>query len=600
VQEVPAYRHTFARLLGFLRPYRLSLIVSIVLAVGSQGAQIALIWITKHVIDGALAPHDRHKLWIFVGAIVALGLARAILMAARRLISGRQALAVEMDMRQGLYAHLVRLSFGFYDRHQTGQLMSRATVDLQGVRFFLGYGLIFFFQNVLTVVSVTAVLLVFQWKLALIVLAITPVLVVLAYRYSHIAHPTLREVQQKLADVATVAEENIVGVHVVKSFAQEPQESAKFHARSEDVFQQTLRANRQRALYVPLISWIPLLAQGAVLLIGARMVTSGELSVGGFVAFNLYLGMLVTPLRSLGMWIGQAQRATASGERIFQVMDEPEETAEREGAIVLPPGGGELRFEGVRFEYLEGRPVLDDVTLDVPAGRTIALIGQTGSGKTTLTSLVPRFYDVTAGRVLVDGNDVRDVTLTSLRRGIGVISQDPFLFSATVRENITFGAPDLDDAEVERIARLAQAHEFVAQLPDGYDTVIGERGITLSGGQRQRLAIARALAVDPRILILDDATASVDATTEAKIRVGLREAMRDRTTLIIAHRLSTIALADEIVVLDQGRIAARGEHEELLETSAVYRDIYEHGLLERRFADAVEARAGEEALEAAS
>jgi ABC-type multidrug transport system fused ATPase/permease subunit len=600
VQEAPRYRQTFARLLGFLRPYKLSLIVSIVLAVASQGAQIALIWITKHVIDGALRPHDRDKLWIFVGTIVALGLARAILMAARRLISGRQALAVEMDMRQGLYAHLVRLSFGFYDRHQTGQLMSRATVDLQGVRFFLGYGLIFFFQNVLTVVSVTAVLFVFEWKLALIALAITPVLVILAYRYSHVAHPTLREVQQKLADVATVAEENIVGVHVVKSFAQEPQESAKFHARSEDVFQETLRANRQRALYVPLISWVPLLAQGAVLLVGARMVTRGELSVGGFVAFNLYLGMLVTPLRSLGMWIGQAQRATASGERIFQVMDEPEEIAERDGATELPPGGGELRFDQVRFEYLEGRPVLDDVTLDVPAGRTIALIGQTGSGKTTLTSLVPRFYDVTAGRVLVDGTDVRDVSLTSLRRAIGVISQDPFLFSATVRENITFGAPDLDEAEVERIARLAQAHEFIAELPDGYDTVIGERGITLSGGQRQRLAIARALAVDPRILILDDATASVDATTEARIRVGLREAMRNRTTLIIAHRLSTIALADEIVVLDQGRIAARGEHEELLETSAVYRDIYEHGLLERRFADAVEARADEEALEAAS
>ncbi|HSB39096.1 MAG TPA: ABC transporter ATP-binding protein [Gaiellaceae bacterium] len=605
MQEVPRYRQTFARLLGFLRPYKLSLIVSILLAVGSQGAAIALVWITKHVIDSALAPHDQSKLWLYVGAILALGLARAILMAGRRLISGRQALAVEMDMRQGLYAHLVRLSFGFYDRHQTGQLMSRATVDLQGVRFFLGYGLIFFFQNVLTVVSVTAVLLVFQWKLALIVLAITPVLVVLAYRYSHLAHPTLREVQQKLADVATVAEENIVGVHVVKSFAQEPQESAKFHARSEDVFRQTVRANRQRATYVPLIAWVPMLAQAAVLLLGARMVTSGELSVGGFVAFNLYLGMLVMPLRSLGMWIGQAQRATASGERIFQIMDEPEEIAERPGATELPPGGGELRFENVRFEYLDGRPVLEDVNLAVAPGRTIALIGQTGAGKTTLTSLVPRFYDVTSGRVLVDGVDVRDVTLRSLRRAVGIISQDPFLFSASVRENITFGAPGVADEEVERIARLAQAHEFVAKLPDGYDTVIGERGITLSGGQRQRLAIARALAVDPRILILDDATASVDATTEARIRVGLREAMRNRTTLIIAHRLSTIALADEIVVLDQGRIAARGTHEELLETSAVYRDIYEHGLLERQFADAVEARVGEEAvgeeaLEAAS
>jgi ABC-type multidrug transport system fused ATPase/permease subunit len=600
VQETPPYRDTFARLLGFLRPYKLSLIVSIVLAVGSQVAQIALIWITKHVIDEALRPHDSQKLWVFVGAVVALGLARAILMAARRLISGRQALSVELDMRQRLYGHLVRLSFGFYDRHQTGQLMSRATVDLQGVRFFLGYGLIFFFQNVLTVVSVTIVLLVFQWKLALIALAITPVLVVLAYRYSRVAHPTLREVQQKLADVATVAEENIVGVHVVKSFAQEPQESAKFHARSEDVFRQTLKANRQRALYVPLISWLPLLAQAAVLLVGARMVTNGELSVGSFVAFNLYLGMLVMPLRSLGMWIGQAQRATASGERIFQVMDEPEEIAERRGALQLPPGGGDLRFEDVRFEYLEGHPVLDGVSLDVPAGRTIALIGHTGSGKTTLTSLVPRFYDVTAGRVMIDGVDVRDITLASLRAAIGVISQDPFLFSTTVRENITFGAPDLDDAEVERIARVAQAHEFVAELPDGYDTVIGERGITLSGGQRQRLAIARALAVDPRILILDDATASVDATTEARIRAGLRGAMKDRTTLIIAHRLSTIALADEIVVLDRGRIVGRGTHDELLETSPVYGDIYEHGLLERRFADAVEARADEEALEAAS
>jgi ABC-type multidrug transport system fused ATPase/permease subunit len=600
VPDTPRYRQTFARLLGFLRPYKLSLIVSIVLAAGSQGAQIALIWITERVIDRALIPHDRQKLWVFVGAIVALGVARAVLMAARRLISGRQALAVEMDMRQGLYSHLVRLSFGFYDRHQTGQLMSRATVDLQGVRFFLGYGLIFFFQNALTVLSVTAVLLVFDWKLALIALAVTPLLVVLAYRYSHIAHPTLREVQQKLADVATVAEENIVGVHVVKSFAQEPQESAKFHARSEDVFRQTLRANRQRALYVPFISWVPLLAQGAVLLVGARMVTNGQLTVGAFVAFNLYLGMLVMPLRSLGMWIGQSQRATASGERIFQIMDEPEDIAERPGAAELPPGGGHLRFEDVVFEYLEGRPVLDGVTLDVPAGRTIALIGQTGSGKTTLTSLVPRFYDVTSGRVTVDGADVRDVTLTSLRRSIGVISQDPFLFSATVRENITFGAPDLDDAEVERIARLAQAHEFVAELPEGYETVIGERGITLSGGQRQRLAIARALAVDPRILILDDATASVDATTEARIRTGLREAMQNRTTLIIAHRLSTIALADEIVVLDEGRIAARGTHDELLETTPVYRDIYEHGLLERRFADAVEARAGDEALEAAS
>jgi ATP-binding cassette subfamily B protein len=591
VTEPVPYSRTFARLLGFLKPYRGSLVVSIVLACGSQAAQIALVWVVGGVINKAIVPHDHSKLSVYVWTIVGLGVLKAALMVGRRLISGRQALGVELDMRNALYARLVRLSFRFYDTHQTGQLMSRATVDLQGVRFFLGYGLIFLFQNVLVVVSVTVVLFFVQWELALITLAIVPFLIVLAYRYSHLSHPTLRDVQQKLADVATVAQESIVGVHVVKAFAQEPAEQAKFRARSEAVFGQTVRANRQRAFYVPLISFVPMLAQAAVLLVGATMVGNGSLSVGGFVSFNLYLGMLVMPLRSLGMWIGQAQRATAAGERIFQVMDEPEEVADRPGAADLPPGPGEVRFEGVSFRYLDGRPVLRDVDLDVPAGRTIALIGHTGSGKTTLTSLVPRFYDVTAGRITVDGRDVRDLTLASLRKTVGVISQDPFLFSATVRENIAFGAGELPQEAVESVARAAQAHEFIERLPQGYDTVIGERGITLSGGQRQRLAIARALAVDPRILVLDDATASVDASTEALIRIGLRGAMAGRTTFVIAHRLSTIALADEVVVLDHGRIAARGTHDQLISTSAVYREIYEHGLLERQFADAVEARA---------
>ena len=313
--------------------------------------------------------------------------------------------------------------------------------------------------------------------------------------------------------------------------------------------------------------------------------------MGSFISFNLYIGLVVLPLRGLGMWIGQAQRATASGERIFQVLDEPEEVADKPSAVELPAGDGDVRFEDVSFEYLPGRPVLEHLDLALSAGTTLALIGHTGSGKTTLASLIPRFYDVSAGRVLVDGVDVRDVTLYSLRHEIGVIPQDPFLFSTTVRENIAFGRPEMSDDEVERVARLAQAHEFVERLPQGYDTVIGERGITLSGGQRQRIAIARALALDPRILILDDATASVDATTESQIRNGLREVMRGRTTLIIAHRLSTIALADEIAVIDDGRIAVRGTHDELLETSEIYREIHDHGLLERQFADAVEARA---------
>jgi len=589
--ETPAYRRTFWRLVRFLGPYRWSLAVSIVLAIGSQAAAVAIAFLTGDALAQVIRAEDRGRLWLVVWLVVAVGLARALLMAGRRLISGRQALGVEFDMRSALYAKLVRLSFGFYDRHQTGQLMSRATVDLQAVRFFLGYGLIFFFQHVLTIVGVTAVMYVINWRLALAATAITPLIVVFAYRYSTVSHPVLREVQQKMADVATVAEENIVGVHVVKSFAQEGREQQKFQDRSQSVFGESIRANRQRALYVPLLSFLPLLAQAGVLLVGGRMVANGDLSFRSFFVFNVLVVMLVMPLRMLGMWIGQAQRATASGERIFEVLDEPEEISNRPGATELPAGEGRVRFQGVSFEYAPGRPVLSGIDLELEPGRTVALIGHTGSGKTTLASLVPRFYDVTAGRITIDGADIRDVKLTSLRRAIGVVAQDPFLFSASVRENLTFGAPHASQEEIERAAEMAQAHEFIAELPDGYETVIGERGITLSGGQRQRLAIARALLVEPRILILDDATASVDATTEARIRLGFREAMKDRTTIIIAHRLSTIALADELVVLEAGRIAARGTHEELITTSPVYREIHSHGLLEREFAERVEARA---------
>jgi ABC-type multidrug transport system fused ATPase/permease subunit len=587
----PAYRHTFARLLGFLWPYKWSLIVSIILAVGTQAAAVIAAFLTGDALGRALSSEHRRTLWLIAGALLLTGLARALFMMGRRLIAGRQALAIEYEMRNALYAKLLRLSFGFYDRHQTGQLMSRATVDLQAVRFFLGYGLIFFFQHVLTVVGVTAVMFATNWRLALAASAVTPFIVILAYRYSSISHPVLRDVQQKMADVATVAEENIVGVHVVKSFAQERTESQKFADRSERVFKRSVDANKQRAVYVPLLSFLPLVAQAIVLLVGGRMVANGSLGFGAFFTFNLLVVLLVMPLRMLGMWIGQMQRATASGERIFEVMDEPEGITERPDASELPPGEGKVRFEHVSFEYTPGRPVLEDIDLELEPGRTVALIGHTGSGKTTLASLVPRFYDVTAGRVTIDGADVRDLKLVSLRRQIGIVAQDPFLFSASVLENIAFGAPGATQEEVERAARLAQAHEFIVDLPDGYDTVIGERGITLSGGQRQRLAIARALVMNPRILILDDATASVDATTEAKIRLGLREAMKDRTTIIIAHRLSTISLADELVVLESGRAVGRGTDEELLRTNLVFREIYEHGLLEREFAERVEARA---------
>jgi ABC-type multidrug transport system fused ATPase/permease subunit len=583
-RDEPRNYATFGRLLGFLRPYKGTLFISLFLAMVAQAGTLAIPWLTEQVVD-AIDDMDRTRVPELIGVVLAIGVVKASCTLGRRLISGKQALGVELDMRNAMYAKFLRLSFGYFDRNQTGQLMSRATVDLQAVRFFLGYGLIFFFQHVFTVLSVAVLLFLVSWKLALIVLALSPAMIALAYVYSRVSHPVLRDVQQKMADVATVAEENVVGVHVVKAFAQEQAEQDKFERRSEALFNQSVRANRQQAFYVPVLAFLPLLSQAAVILVGGKMVIDKSLTTADFVAFNLWLSMMIFPLRMLGMWVGEGQRATASGERIFQILDEPEEIHDRPGAGSLPAGTGLVRFEGVSFGYRPGLPVLAGIDLELAPGKTVALIGHTGSGKTTLASLIPRFYDVSEGRVTIDGSDVRDVTLESLRSEIGIIAQDPFLFSATVRENLCFGRPDATDEEVIEAARHAQAHDFIERLPDGYETVIGERGITLSGGQRQRVAIARALVVDPRILILDDATASVDASTEARIRLGLREAMRGRTTVIVAHRLSTIALADEIVVLDHGAIAARGNHDEVLAASPVYREIYEHGRVERSIAE---------------
>lgn len=579
-ERTPTNWRTFLRLLGWLAPYRRSLSVAVVLAAVSQGAAIGIAFLTGDVVDAIRKGHHTQTWWL-VGAVAAVATVKAASLAGRRFIAGQQSLGVEYDMRTRLYAKLVRLSFGFYDTHQTGQLMSRATVDLTGVRMFLGYGLTFIAQHLLTVVGVTSVMFVVDWRLALIGLAVMPVLVAVAMRYSRISHPVLRDVQQRLADVATSAEESIVGVHVVKAFAQEEKVAGEFDERSLAVFRQTVRASRLRAFYVPLMGFLPLVAQGAVLLVGGRMVVHGTIGLGPFFTFNMLLLMLIMPLRMLGNWVTLTQQATAAGERIFHVLDEPEAVAEGPGARELPPGPGRITFERVSFGYRAGAPVLSGIDLELEAGRTYALIGHTGSGKTTLAALVPRFYDATEGRVLVDGADVRELTLGSLRRAIGVVAQDPLLFSATVRENIAFGNAGATEEQIERAARLAQAHDFIARLPEGYETLVGERGITLSGGQRQRLAIARALCVDPRILVLDDATASVDATTEARIRMGLEEAKKGRTTIVIAHRLSTIALADEVIVLDGGRVAARGTHEELEQASPVYREIRDHGMLER-------------------
>jgi ABC-type multidrug transport system fused ATPase/permease subunit len=556
-----------------------------------MGMTVLIPYLTGRAID-SIRLHHRHQLTVWAIAIGVAGLARLGLSVWRRLVAGRVSLGVEVDLRNRLYAQFQRLELAFFDRQQTGQLMSRATVDLQSVRFFLGYGLIFIGQSALTILLAAVAMFALQPGLAALALAPVPFVVLIANRYGKHSRPAMQEAQQRIAELTADAEENISGVRVVKAFAQERRQLERFEHSVTRVFDQQVYATRIQAKYNPMISFLPNLGLAAILLVGGRQVIHGSLTVGQFTAFYAYLLMLISPMRTLGYMLGAAQRATASGARIFQVLDRAPQMTAPADAPPLPDGPGEVSFSDVSLRF-EGAPTaaLSKIDLQVAAGRTVALVGAMGSGKTALVSLLPRLYDVSSGAVRIDGADVREVDPVSLRHAIATAGDDPFLFSASVHENIAYGRPDATRAEVEAAARAAQADEFIRELPDGYDTLIGERGLTLSGGQRQRIGIARAIAADPRILILDDATSSVDASTEQQIKLALRAAMAGRTTFVIAHRLSTITLADEIVVLEGGRIAARGNHEELLERSELYREIVEKGMPDQVFLTEKQAEA---------
>jgi ABC-type multidrug transport system fused ATPase/permease subunit len=574
---------TFRRLLSFLRPYRPAVVVSAALAAAAMGLTVVIPWLTGQAID-AIRSHDGAALDRFGILIGVAGVGRLLLTVSRRLVAGRVSLGVEQDLRQGVYDHLLSLELGFFDRQQTGQLMSRSTVDLQAVRFFLGYGLVFILQSALTIVLAAIAMVLVDPLLAVISLVPVPFVVLIAARYGRRARPAQQAVQQRIAELTADAEESIGGVRVVKAFAREDRQLARFAGATRRVFDQEMVATRLSAYYQPLIGFLPQIGLAVVLLIGGRRVVEGHMTLGDFVTFYSYLLMLLVPMRQLGMSLGLAQRATASGARLFELLDRAPRIIAAPGAAPLPPGNGHVELRDVTFTY-EGAPgpALRDVDLDVAAGTTVALVGATGSGKTTLVGLLARLYDVDAGGVLIDGADVRDVDPASLRRAIAVVDDAPFLFSASVAENIAYARPDASAEEIERAARRAQAHDFIAALPEGYLTRVGERGLTLSGGQRQRVAIARALLADPRILILDDATSAVDASTEQQIKDALREVMAGRTTFVIAHRLSTIALADEIIVVEDGEILAHGTHEELLEASDLYREIVEKGLPDQVF-----------------
>ncbi len=571
----------FWRLLGFLRPYRVEVAGSLVLATVAMGMGVLIPFLVGRSVDNIRTGDP--NLWPLALAIVGAGVLRLAFSVARRLVAGRVSLGVEYDLRGRVYAHLQSLELGFFDDQQTGQLMSRATVDLQAVRFFLGYGLVFIVQSLVTLVVAGVVMVAVNPGLAAIALAPSPVVIAVAARYGRLNRPASQEVQQRIAELTAEAEENVSGVRVVKAFAREERQLGRFHHVAGRVFDQSMVSTRLRAFYNPLIGFLPNLSLAAILLVGGSQVGAGAITVGEFLAFFFYVLLLTSPMRMLGIALGMAQRAVASGARMFEVLDREPRLTAPEGAPPLPPGGGRVELLGVSFAYEGGPPVLREIDLDIEPGRTVALVGETGSGKTTLVNLVPRLYDVTAGALRVDGADVRSVDLAALRGEIALVSDDSFLFSASLYENIAYAHPEASEGQVREAARRAGIADFIEGLPEGYATHVGERGLTLSGGQRQRVAIARALIRDPRILILDDATSSVDATTEGEIREALREVMKGRTTLIIGHRLSTIALADEIVVLEAGRVAAYGTHDELLETSSLYREIADGGLPEQVF-----------------
>ena len=576
---------TFRRLLGFLRPHRRALWGSLVFAWGAMAMTVLIPWLIGQAVN-AIESGDEDALLPLVGVIMAAAVLRLGLTTVRRIIAGRVSLAVEFDLRQSLYNHLQRLELGFFDTQQTGQLMSRATVDLQAIRFFLGYGLIFFSQSLLTVALAGAVMFVINPWLALIALAPTPLVALTAVRYTRQSRPALQEVQQRMAEMTAEAEENVTGIRVVKAFAQEEHQLSRFQGSVSRLFDQSIKSTRIQAFFSPLIGTLPQLGTAAVLLVGGTAVINGNLDLGDLTAFYSYMLILASPMRMVGMALGMGQRAIAAGNRLFEVLDRDPEITSPEGAPALPPGDGRVVLEGVSLRYSPETPeALRDIDLVVEGGSRVALVGPSGSGKTSLVSLIARLYDPGRGRISIDGADLRTVDVDSLRSETAYVSEDSFLFSDTVAANIAYARADATSEEIERAAMLAQAHDFITDLPDAYETVVGERGLTLSGGQRQRIAIARAILADPRVLILDDATSSLDATTERRIRAGLDQAMHGRTTFVIGHRLSTISLADRIVLMEDGRITDSGSHADLLERSMLYRQLVTSEGPEQNFID---------------
>jgi ATP-binding cassette subfamily B protein len=586
------------RAFRYLHHYRNTAIIAVASLLISIAAQLLVPQMIQNIIDAvvkglALQQSDTvaaqetamtvatQALTWSIALIILFAIARGIFAFMQSFFAEKVSQGIAFDLRNDLFSKIQRLSFSYHDRNRTGQLMVRATDDVEKLRLFLGQGLLILLQAIILLVGSLTLLFVSNWTLTLVVLPILPIALVLFMSFGAIAQPLFRKVQIKISALNTTLQESLAGIRVVKAFAREAHQMARFEHGATEVMDQQIQVAKVLSFIFPTIFLVAGLGQVAVLYFGGRQILNGTLTIGEWQKFSLYLLYVFFPMGQIGFIIGQMSQASASADRIFEILDAENEVTDRPDAKVLPAVQGNVEFRDVSFNYFSSsEPVLSDISFSAQSGMTVALLGATGSGKTSIINLIPRFYDVSEGAVLIDGYDVREVTIESLRRQIGIVLQETNLFSGTIRENIAFGRPDATDAEVEAAAKAASAHDFISQMPAGYATPVGERGTTLSGGQKQRIAIARALLLDPRILILDDSTSSVDVATEARIQKALDHLMQGRTSFVIAQRISTVLNADQILVLEKGRVVTQGRHLELMESSPIYVDIYRSQLVE--------------------
>ena len=555
--------------------YRKYLILAWISLLGANILALSVPWLIGNAVDYALTESDTGRLLLLAGLLLFLSAVRGLFSYGQTYFAEAVSARVAYFLRSSLLQKMQSLSFAFHDQRKTGDLMSVATYDVESTRMFINFGLVRFLQLVILLAGVAPLLLITHWQLGLISLAGVPLTIYTSVSVGRRLRRIWYLVQHRMGELTTVLQENLAGMRVVKAFGAEESERRKFHVHSLKVAEDSYAANRLRVANSSFLTFMYIGATGLVILVGGRLVIGGSLTAGEMTQVLLYLGLLVMPVRMLGMAVNTLSRAISSGERIFQVLDTQSPVDDRKEARGLEDVKGAVRFRDVSFNYNPLAPALRNISFEVKPGQRVAILGAAGSGKTTIANLIPRFYDPTDGSVAIDGIDVRDVTLDSLRRNVGVVFQDVFLFHTTILENIAYGTSGVTAAQVEDAARAAQLHQYVAGLPQGYHTVVGERGVTLSGGQRQRLAIARTLLLDPPVLILDDSTSSVDMETEALLRQALAQVMENRTTFIIAHRISSVRGADLILVLEDGEVVERGTHEELIARDGFYRQIYE-------------------------